>query len=641
MNLNKVLIVSIAAGVLSAGGNARTETMEGGRIFVAEPLVVTANRLATPPEEVASSFYVITREEIEAKQKSSVLELLRGAPALDVVQSGGAGKTTSIFIRGANSEHTLVMLDGVEMNDPMSAGRSYDFAHLGTENIDRIEIIRGPQSTLYGSDALGGVINIITRRGENKIGITAVAEGGSFETYRQQVDANGGNPRLNYSLGVSRVKTSGISSALAGGSASFEKDGYENTSLSTRFGLTPSESFDFETVFKFFDAKADIDNGAAQDDPNHRSNAREVLFKSQAGLKLFDEAWKQKLSFSLSDHHQDVDNGFDADHPNDRSSTVFDSRLYRVDWQNDLQLHEANTLTLGLEAQEERGESDSFFESSFGTFTSNFGREKARTNGLYVQDQLKLWDSFFATLGGRVDDHERFGSKTTYRFGSAYVFQPTSGKVKGTYGTGFKAPSLFQLHSAFGDKDLRPEESIGWDVGLEQPFFDERASLGAAYFRNDFKDLIDFDPAASRYANTVNARSSGVEAFAQARPFGPLRVRLDYTHTSTENKSTGQELLRRPRNKFGASSQYNFPKRQAYVNLGVVFVGRRDDLDFDTGERVRLKDYTLVNLAGGFETVKNFKLFGRIENLLDQKYEEVAGFGTPGISGFAGVKWTY
>lgn len=607
-------------------------------------VVVTASRMETPAQQVASSITVITGQEIREKQKTTVLEVLRSVPGLDVVRTGGPGKETAVFLRGAKSEQTLVLIDGVEMNDPTSPGRAYDFAHLTTDNIERIEVLRGPQSTLYGSDAMGGVINIITKKGKEKMAAFASGEYGSFETFIGKAGVSGGNRWVNYSLGLSYSDTEGISSANEK-DGNTEKDGYRNKSISARVGFTPTEFFDLDFIFRYTDAKADIDNfgGVGGDDPNNTTTTKQLFFRTQAGLSLFNDFWLQKLGLSLSDHKRRGNNDPDPAHPGELSRDSYDGRVLKLDWQHDLHLHKTNTLTLGVETEEERAESSYYSESFFGPFTSTFDEKTARTNGYYLQDQIKLWDSWFTTLGIRLDDHSKFGNETTYRITSAYLIRRTGTKIKGSYGTGFKAPSLYQLYApVYGDENLKPEKSTGWDAGVEQSLWKERLVLGVTYFGNRFKDLIDFDSGTSKFINISKAETQGVEAFVSVRPVADLTLRASYTYTDTEDKSTGKPLLRRAKNKAGFDVGYRFLEK-GNVNLGLVYVGERDDLDFSTfpATRVELGDYLLVNLAASYDITKNFHVYGRIENLLDESYEEVKGYGTPGISVFAGLKLSF
>ncbi len=550
----------------------------------------------------------------------------------------GRGGDTSIFIRGAKSEHTLVMIDGVEVNDPMSPGRSYNFAHLTVDNIERIEVLRGPQSTLYGSDAIGGVINIITKKGEGKPRFFLSAEGGSYTTFRETTGVSGGDKLVNYSLALSRFDTEGISAANKK-DGNYERDGYENTSLSARVGLTPKENLDVDFILHYINAKTDLDNsgGVGGDDPNYVQNTKQFLFRPQIGLSLFDNRWIQRLGFSITEHDRDYKNKKDPQHPSEFVEGHYDGLLLKFDWQHNIQFYKTNTLTCGFEFEEEEGESK--WEDQWGL--SIFPKKTANTKGYYIQDQIKLWDRFFGTIGIRVDDHSRFGTETTYRIAPAYLIKETGTKIKGTFGTGFKAPTLYQLFvPLYGDKNLKPEKSEGWDFGLEQEFFKTRVSLGATFFRNNFKDLIDFDYATSRYVNIGRAKTEGIEVFASVRPIDDLTTRLNYTYTDTEDKRTKENLLRRPKNKFSLDLNYRFLNK-GNINLGVIYVGKRDDIDPSTYDRVRVDQYTLVNLSTSYNITKNLQAFGRVENLFDKEYEEVKGYGTPGLSVFGGMKLSF
>ncbi|MDI6890052.1 MAG: TonB-dependent receptor [Thermodesulfovibrionales bacterium] len=611
-----------------------------------EEIVVTATRIEEPVKEVASSVTVITEKEIESKKAKTILEVLKDVPGVDISQSGGFGQLTDIFIRGAKPEHTLIMIDGVEMNDPMSPGRSYDIAHLSVDNIERVEIVRGPQSTLYGSDAISGVINIITKKGEGKPKFSISGGGGSYNTFRETAGLSGGTKWVNYSLGISRLDTKGFSAAHER-YGNTEKDGYKNTSLSARVGFTPTEYLNIDFIVRHINAETDLDTkgGRGGDDPNYVSDSKQLFLRTQGSLLLFNGLWEQKLGFSLSNHDRDYRDDKDAQHPHDSSRGFYNGKMRKVDWQHNLYLHKTNTLTIGVEYEEERGESEYSWESAWGPGKSVFPEKSANTKGAYIQDKIALYESFFVTLGIRVDDHSRFGSETLYRIAPAYLFKKTGTKIKATYGTGFKAPSLYQLYAPatawgpIGNENLKPERSKGWDVGMEQYLFQGRLTLGATYFRNDFEDLIDFDWAKG-YINIAEAKTEGAEIFASVRPIiKDLSVRLGYTYTDTEDKKTGQRLLRKPMNKGSLNLNYLFLKKGS-VNVDIIYVGRRDDLNPDTYERAKAGDYTLVNLAASYDISKNIQVFGRVENLLDRDYEEVSGYGTPRFTLFGGIKIT-
>ena len=633
-------LVAVLAAVPVTGRAQENDESGDGRV-----ILVTATRTQTEAERVASSYTVITREEIERRQAVFVHDLLRDVPGLDIARNGGPGQQTAVFLRGAKSEHTLVLVDGIELNDPISPGRTFDFRSLTTENIERIEIVRGPQSTLYGSDAIGGVINIITRRGTGRPSFFLATEAGSFDTFRQEAGVSGGNQWVNYALSATRTGASGISSASEE-TGNREDDGFRSTSLSGRVGWTPADTFGLDFFMRYGHSRADIDNagGAGGDDPNHVFENRWKFFRLQARLELMDERWEQILGVSLTDHDRRDRDDPDPAHPLDSVRASYHSRLVKFDWQHNLYLSDVHTLTLGAETEEERGESVYTSEGAWGPFASVFAERKMRTNGYYVQDQIALGDEsgdrFYATVGARLDDHEKFGSETTYRVAPAYLFARSGTKIKGSYGTGFKAPSLFQLYSTYGDPELEPEESKGWDVGLEQDLWDGRATAGVTYFRNDFDDMIDYDYVTSTYGNIGEAETRGVEVFAKVEPMKDVSVRATFTRTYTEDKSTGEDLLRRARNKAGLDVLYNCLGGKADLGVNVTYIGTREDMDFTTwpATRVDLGSYSLVNLTGAYRLTDNCELFARVENLFDKGYEPVSGYGAPGRGVFAGVR---
>jgi vitamin B12 transporter len=493
---------------------------------------------------------------------------------------------------------------------------------------------------------MGGVINIITKRGKGKPTGFLSAQGGSFYTAAEKAGISGGTDLYNYSLGLSRFDTGGFSAA-GKKYGNTENDGYQNTSVNTRLGISPTSNLSVDFIFNYLKSRADLDNngGVGGGDPNYIQKSEQISFRSQADLALFENKWEQRLGVSFNDLNRDVNNGTDPAHPSDLSRASYHGQSVTIDWQHTLHLHETNSLTLGVERKEENAKSDYYSESVWGPYSSPWDEHSAHTTGYYLQDQVRLWDAWFTTMGVRLDDHSRFGSKTTYRFTSAYTVKQTDTTIKGSYGTAFKAPSLYQLYEpTYGDVNLRPEKNAGWDLGVEQSLLGGKMTMGATYFHNDFDDLINFDSSLSKYKNIGRAMTQGVELTATLRPVDELTLRVGYTYTEAEDKETGLELLRRPRNKVNFGGNYRFLK-SANVNLGIIYVGTRSDNVYDpttyASTRVKMGEYLLVNLAAAYDITKNLQIFGRVDNLFDRKYEEVTGYGTAGISAYGGVKVSF
>jgi vitamin B12 transporter len=307
----KKMIVGLA-GILFLMSTTLAQEKKEQEKALEHHIVVTATKTKQPQAEVASSVTVITAEELQMTRKEMVLDVLRYATGLDVIQNGGVGTLANISIRGSGAGHTLVLMDGVEMNDPMSPDRSFNFGHLTVDNIEQIEVVRGPQSMLYGSDAMGGVINIITRKGEGKPKYFLSGEGGAYNTFRGTAGVSGGTDLINYSLSLSRFDTKGFSAA-SDKYGNMEQDGYGNTSFSARFGLTPIKNLDVDFIGRYTNAKTDLDvrGGEGGDDPNYTADAKQFFLRAQADLRLLDGKWGQKLGFSFSNNDRNYQNNKD------------------------------------------------------------------------------------------------------------------------------------------------------------------------------------------------------------------------------------------------------------------------------------------------------------------------------------------
>ena len=615
------------------------DTQKEEDIVDLDKMVITATKLEMPLREVASSMSVISSQDIERGQQKMVLDVLRGIPGLFVLQTGGIGTHSQVYIRGAGAMHTLVLVDGVEMNDPTSTGRTFDFAHLTADNIERIEVLRGPQSTLYGSDAMGGVINILTKKGKGKPAFTFQGEGGSYKTFRGMASVNGDWQWLDYSLSGSRIDTKGVSAA-GKKYGNTESDGYENNSICGRIGFNPTDNFGMDVYGRYVKSENEIDNfgGAGGDDPNSRGSTQQIAFKTQARLSLLHERWEQKLGLSYTDNNRENINETDEDHLSDSDWGSYDGLMLKAEWQNNFFLHKTNTVTFGVEVEQEKAESEYHSEGQWGPYTSIFKEKTSFIGAGYLQDQIKLFDCFFTTLGVRLDYNKLFGNYTTFRVASAYFIEKLNSKIKATVGTGFKAPSLFQLYSEYGSESLDPEKSVGWDIGVEHYLLSERITFGATYFSNDFRSLIDFNQVTWKYQNVAEAESKGVELFSSIQPINDLKLQINYTYMETENKKTGEALLQRPKNKFNAAFNYRFLNR---ANVGLDFIYIDERLDFGIPSSVVLDEYKLVNVSVSYDVTKNLSLFSRVNNVLDEEYEEVKGYGTAGTSGYVGFKLSF
>ncbi|MEE8405281.1 MAG: TonB-dependent receptor [candidate division Zixibacteria bacterium] len=600
-----------------------------------DSIVVTANRIATPLREIGSSVTVITRAEIENSQAVMITDILRNVPGLDVVQSGGTGTLTSLFLRGANAHHTLVLLDGISLNDPSSPNNAADLSNLRTENISRIEILRGPQSVLYGPEAIGGVVQLFTKTGSDKSELSFSSETGSFNSLNFKTGLIGSYKKLSYSLSATFLETDGISAADADDGAT-ENDGYKNSQLSSRLDFHFSEALNLRLTGRYTDSKSDIDKtSGVLDDPNYVSDQKEQQYGARLIHRPANSSWRHQLSLSVTDIKRNSFDTYDVDHPSDSQSTFTSGERIAISWQSSLQIARRNALTIGIESERSEFSSNLFFRSSFPDFISIIGGEHAWNRGVYIFDQAQIGEKLFLTAGARLDEHKQFGSTGTYRITAAYLLDEIRARLRAVIGTGYKAPSIFQLYhpSPFiGNPDLLPEKSQSWEIGAEHEFAAELFTFSITYFDNNYKDLI------QGTENLAEASSHGLEASLELKS-DQFRSRIDYSYTRSEDKTTGQELIRRPARKLVLLASYQ-PGQSLTLNMTARHVGERDDLDFRPfpAKRVTLESYTVVNLAASYVLSQNLQLTGRIDNLFDEDYQEVLTYGNIPVSAHFGIK---
>ena len=600
---------------------------EQTRSYAGDEMIVTATKTLNSINDTGgSSVTVITAEDIRNSGKQSVEEVIKGTAGIDVASNGGPGTLASVFLRGADAKNTLVLIDGVPSNDPADANRAPNLANLTVDNIDRIEIVRGTVSFLYGSNASAGVINIITKKGSSTPQSFAGIEGGSYGTYKVYAGTNGQQGILNYSVGVSRLKTEGFSAVDQNNSwinpkgKVFEKDGYENTSLSGNFGLRLNDHTSLETVLRYTKANVAYDySGSDTKGLNQDSDQ----FSGRVALKMNYKPLVSTLYYNVYDQ--------------DRSyltsgalSSKFNGHRYEIGWQGDVAVEENNTVSVGLNYQQE-----SMINQNFGSYASLFDKGVG-SKSVFVQDQWRLGG--VKVVGGvRYEDNEKFGSKTTYRVAPSYTINDTV--LKFSYGTGFRAPSLYELFSPYGNTQLTAETTSGWDTGFEQKVSD-RLKFGATYFRMDFDNRIDFDLSTYTYAQVAGlTKTHGVESFVEWNPIDPLLLTCNYTYTSTADP-LGSELLRRPKNKVGITGTGKLSSKLK-VSTNMQWVGTRIDNGVEGKSKGQLPSYFLMNMTGSYKLSDTVELYGRIDNLFNDYYEEAWGYATPGRSAYAGVKVSF
>jgi vitamin B12 transporter len=430
-----------------------------------------------------------------------------------------------------------------------------------------------------------------------------------------------------------------------------ENDGYRNTTYSSRFGVTPAPGMDVQLVSRYSQAHSELDVGSTEDADSY-AVTRQATNRLEARAALFDDRWKPMLAVSHT-WHQRLNFNERQSTLGDEDHTRHHGERYKAEFQNDFALAKWNILTLGAEREKETMKSVgvSAFGSAFGDFiVSQDSNATARSYSAYVLDQLAAAEHFRLSAGLRLDDHDSFDPVTTWRMTPSVLIPVTATRLKGSYGTAYKAPSLFERFGRsptnfgtqfLGNPDLQPEESRGWEAGIEQAFRGGRVDTGVTYFQNRFDRLIQTIFLPSFDTTTVNingAESRGGEYYLVLRLFSAFETRLDYSYTRTRDDA-GLELLRRPRHRGRLAFDYR-PWPALGLTLETLYVGERQDVDRVSGARVTADDYTLVNVTGSWSWSKSWSLHARIQNLLDREHEPASGFQGPGRGGFLGVRGT-
>jgi vitamin B12 transporter len=595
------------------------------------PVVISATRLPTPEEQLGSSVTVITSEDIARKQERALPDVLADEPGLNVVQEGGPGGQTSVFIRGTDSNHSKVFIDGIDASDPSSPNGAFDFSQILASDIERVEVLRGPQSGLYGSDAIGGVINIITRKGSGPAQFRGSVEGGSFGTFNQTAGVSGSVARLNYAFDYTDFQTadSHVTPAnLVPPGRPVNSDFSDNKTYATRLGAELTDTLDVGLVARYVDTRlrSTADDYLGPEAIPSASDNHELFTRATAHLALFDGAFDQTVGVGYTDYRRRYLD------PNYIPAAPSFSRGDRVkfDWQGNITLMPGQVLTLGAEHQ-----LDEMHDPVHAKMNNDAG---------FAQLQSSFAERFFNTISVRYDDNDRFGSRATFRIAPAVLIPETGTRLKASVGTGFKAPTLDELFDNYPEYDfyanpnLKPETSVGYDFGFEQALLDRRVQFGATYFHNNIWNLIGINETATSYANVGRATTYGVESFLSCKPAPSLTLRGDYTYTHAEDDILHQELLRRPKDKASLNGTWQVTGK-ASLSATLLYVGPWVDANrAGTVSGLTTDGYAIVNLAGSYDLGHGLTAFARIDNLLERRYQNPTGFLRPGFGVFGGLR---
>jgi len=613
-----------------------------------DDMLVTASLQPISAQDVASSVTVITREEIEQKQVKYLSDLLRSVPGFSVSQAGGIGSQTQVRVRGAEANHLLVLIDGVRANDP-AASDEFQYQFALTANIERIEIIRGPQSAIWGSDAVAGVINIIRKKNVENGHLSGSVETGSFSTLNASVDGGyvGENFRING--GLSYLDTDGTNISRTG----TEKDGTENTNGNIALEFDAGDAVKLRFSGNILETTSEYDDidyfvTGLPMDADRVTESKQTFLSGE----MFYEPQHTPWSGSFSVNRMDSDN----DNINDgvwASSSAAETLEYRLRGGVTFGAGETHNhrVNFALEREDinfhQRGQA-----SFYGDPNQN---QSYNTNGYALEYVGKPATGFTWTLSGRLDDYSDFDNSTTWQLAASYQLSPAL-RLRGSVGTGSKAPTFterFGFYEDFfiGNANLKPESSQGWEIGLDTHWAEGQYELQLAWFDQDLQDEIDgfvYDPATGFFTARNKASDSqrkGIEAIFNARLGKSFTASASYTYTdATEKDAVGQSVreLRRPENMASISGNYHFASDRGNLNLSLNYNGSQQDIFFSPetymSSRVAIDAYTVLDLAASWELTSSLELTGRVDNLSDENYEEILGFVRPGRSVYLGLR---
>lgn len=608
-----------------------------------EKIVVTATRAGVPAEQLGASVRVVTAEEIERGGKRDVAEILSSVTGLEAPRTGSRGATTSLFVRGGQSDHNLVMINGVQVNQ---AGGGFDFGQLSAENIERIEIVKGAHSSLYGSDAAASVINIITKKGEDALGISASAALGyrSEKSLVQEYSSSvaGGAENYGYFLSYGRIDDGG---------ALETNNRYRNDNFTANLGLAPAENLELSLFSVYRSSNFGVPTGGAGDrfdavaDPDSGRKEKAAVVGSDVKF-LPTEWWENFLRFGYS--RLDADN-YDGPEPEGDMPfplKTLDRRLSLEYGSTFLAKTDSvsSSTTAGVEYERESHRSGSL--------------DRSRKNyAFYAQEHLGLFGRLFVTPGVRFDKNDSFGNRWSPSASAALKIDETGTRFRAGFGKGIKEANFSEnFDSSFStpNPDLRPEETLNREIGADQRLFDGAAGLGVTLFHNRHKNIIAYSfepfPNGTNFENISETRARGVEVELALRPGGGVVLDVGYTYLDAEVTddgglgsaafAKGEKLVRIPPHSFSAAANYS--RNGLNLNVSGNYVGKRDDVNWSgfPGARVENGSFFTVDLAASWEisrSPRRLRLFTRVENLFDGDYERVFGFSSPGLVWVSGI----
>lgn len=588
---------------------------------VLDPVITTATRTPSAPQTIGTAVDFLSAADLARQQITSLSQALGGIAGAPHFASGARGGLSSLFLRGANSNQTLFLVDGLRFSDPNTDYQVF-LGGACAGACDNLEVAHGPQSTLYGGEAVGGVVSLRAQRGSGAPAESVALEAGSFGTVQGALTAQGARGSSAYTF------------AAQGGHTDNQRanNAFDSANATLRLDRTVNERLDIGGTLRWFHGVYGDPGDRYTNDPDNEEQEDNVLVTAFADGKISD-AWRTHVVLGGQDRR------YVSTNPHAGGATqvtVVQNRRAVLDWQSTYTGIDRHRLVAGLTAEANH------------TRNTGFGdiNERQSLLAVFAQDEYSPVDNVYLTGGLRSDDFDTFGRATTGRATAAWLVANRSLKLRASYGTAFRSPSFLDLYgkSAFyvGNPNLKPERARGWDAGVDYYLPEKRGTLSATWFDTSYRDLINYDFSAfpGTVVNVDRAATRGLELSAQLAWTDLVTARVAYTYLEAENSTQHTRLLRRPRHGLTADFWHQFGGGFS-LGVGASFVADRLDVNAATFATIKAEDYTVVRAYAEYKVTPSLAIKARIENLLDEKYEEVNGYPALGIGAFAGIEWKF
>lgn len=635
-------VIALAAGAARAQEAPEPDVAGVAGASALREVVVTATRSPQPVERIGASVTVVTEQAIDASQAVAVVDLLEELPGVFFTRNGGPGTASSLNIRGAEGQHTVVLIDGVKLNDPSATQGAFNFGNLLVGDVSRIEVLRGAQSTLWGSQAVGGVVNIVTATPQAPVEAALDAEVGAHGAAYVRVGAGGAGERLSWRLAAARFETQGGFSASSFGT---EEDGYRNTGLSGRLRLAITDQAEFELRSVYSDGRTEFD-GFNADSPE-TGRTEELVAYAGLNLDTLGGRLKHRLAFAYTDTDR-----ANRDPRRALQPVTFQAAGENRRWEYQGTLAAAEGWNAVFGAESERAQMRTRAPANTAALPA-FGTGRAGVDSVYGQVQVEAAPGLTLTGGLRFEDHQTYGEQLLGQAAAAWRLNDGATVLRASFGQGFRAPGLYELYSEYGNLGLEPETFDSWEIGVEQALFGDAVRVSAAVFRRESENEIRFascfaptsdplcapggTPRFGYYRNTLRTEAQGLELIGRWQATARLAVAGNYSYVDAEVASgpnAGRRLIRRPEHLANLNLTYTSVSGLS-ATAAVRYVGETFQNDANT---ILVEDYALVDLRASYPLNARVELYGRVENALDEDYQTLLNFGTAGRGAHAGLR---